>query len=125
MPSYLTRQFPIRRQLPCRPPHLKRYLSGTDELLFLTMNPRDLPEVVTDLLIEMHEVRSELNAINGRLDRLEGQMVLIREENSHNTDRLIDAFSRSRAPLITRLLDHDDQLKNHEGRLNTLKNPSA
>ena len=82
------------------------------------MNPRDLPEVVSELIIEMHEVRSELWAVNGRLDRLEGQMVLMREENSQNTDRLIDAFSRSTAPLI-------DWALNHEQRLKTLKKPSA
>lgn len=89
------------------------------------MNPRDLPEVVADLIIEMHEVRSELRAINGRLDRLENRMEgveselkLMREENRQNTDRLIDAFSRSMAPPIDRVL-------NHGQRLNTLKNPSA
>ena len=89
------------------------------------MNPRDLPEVVSELIIEMHEVRSELRAINGRLDRLdnrmegvESELKLMREENRQNTDRLIEAFSRSMAPLIDRVLNHD-------GRLNTLENPTA
>ncbi len=89
------------------------------------MNPRDLPEVVAELIIEMHEVRSELKAINGRLDRLEHRMEgvetelkLMREENRQNTDRLIDAFSQSMAPLIDRVLSH-------EKRLNTLENPTA
>lgn len=94
------------------------------------MNPRDLPEVVADLIIEMHEVRSELRAVNGRLDRLERRMEgvetevrllrqdmgLMREENRQNTDRLIDAFSRSMAPLIERVLTHDE-------RLNSLEDP--
>ncbi len=63
------------------------------------MNPRDLPEVVAELIIEMHEVRSELNGLNGRVDRLERTVEegfrLMREENRQNTDRLIEAFSRS------------------------------
>lgn len=91
------------------------------------MNPRDLPEVVAELIIEMHEVRSELNGLNGRVDRLERRIESLehtveegfrelREENRQNTDRLIDAFSRSMAPLIDRVLSH-------EQRLNNLENP--
>ncbi|MGI4870572.1 MAG: hypothetical protein ACRYFX_05265 [Janthinobacterium lividum] len=92
------------------------------------MNPRDLPEVVAELIIEMHEVRSELNAINGRLDRMgdridrleqtvEQGLRQMRAENRENTDRLIDAFGRSMEPLIHRILDY-------ETRLGHLENPS-
>ena len=63
---------------------------------------RDLPEVVSEFIIEMHEVRSERKYINGRLDRLEcrtegveTEIKLVREENRQNTDRLLDAFSHS------------------------------
>jgi predicted nuclease with TOPRIM domain len=87
------------------------------------MNPRDLPEVVSELIIEMHEVRSELKGLNGRVDRLERRMEgvetevrLMREENRQNTDRLIDAFGKSMAPLIDRVLAH-------ESRLGKLENP--
>ena len=94
---------------------------------------RDLPEVVSELIIEMHEVRSELTAINGRLDRLndrvdrleqtlergfQGLRQEFRDETRHNTDRLIEAFGRSMEPLINRVLDHDT-------RLNRLENPQA
>ena len=84
---------------------------------------RDLPEVVSELIIEMHEVRSELKSINGRLDRLDRRMEsveteikLLREDNRQNTDRLIEAFGRSMEPLINRVLSHDE-------RLNGLENP--
>jgi len=84
---------------------------------------RDLPEVVSELIIEMHEVRSELKSINGRLDQLDRRMEgveteikLLREDNRQNTDRLIDAFSRSMAPLIDRVLTHEE-------RINRLENP--
>ncbi len=81
---------------------------------------RDLPEVVSELIIEMHEVRSELNALNGRVDRLERTVEeglrLVREESRQNTDRLIEAFGRSMEPLINRILDH-------EQRLTKLENP--
>ncbi len=80
------------------------------------MTPRDLPEVVSELIIEMHEVRSELNALNGRVDRLEQTVEeglrLVREENRQNTDRLIESFSRSMAPLIDRVLNHETRLNN-------------
>ncbi|MGI4734331.1 MAG: hypothetical protein ACRYG7_04045 [Janthinobacterium lividum] len=82
---------------------------------------------MSELIIEMHEVRAELNALNGRIDRLdqrveslehtmEAGFKSLREENRQNTDRLIDAFSRSMAPLIERVLTHDE-------RLNRLENP--
>jgi hypothetical protein len=83
------------------------------------MNPRDLPEVVAELIIEMHEVRSELNALNGRVDRLERTVEeglrLVREESRQNTDRLIEAFGRSMEPLINRMLDHEQRLTKLEG----------
>ena len=82
------------------------------------MNPRDLPEVVAELVIEMHEVRSELNALNGRVDRLEHTVEeglrLVREESRQNTDRLIEAFGRSMEPLINRVLNHEQRLTNLE-----------
>ena len=97
------------------------------------MNPRDLPEVVSDLIIEMHEVRSELTALNGRVDRLEqalqtGLLQLgqrFEDSMQHNTNRLIEAFSRSTGQHLTYLDKHDQQLKNHKQRLNTLENPTA
>ncbi|NML65745.1 hypothetical protein HHL22_11060 [Hymenobacter sp. RP-2-7] len=98
------------------------------------MNPRDLPEVVSELIIEMHEVRSELNALNGRVDRLErvvenGFRELreeqrgMREEIQALPDRIGAAVFKSLEPFLNRLLDHDDQLKNQEGRLNNLEKP--
>lgn len=86
---------------------------------------RDLPEVVSELTIEMHEVRSELSGINGRLDRsgrrmegIEADIKLLREDNRQNTNRLIDAFSRSMELLSNRALGHGT-------RLNNLENPQA
>ena len=79
---------------------------------------RDLPEVVSEFIIEMHEVRSELNALNGRVDRLERtveeSLRLVREESRQNTDRLIEAFGRSMEPLINPMLDHEQRLTNLE-----------
>lgn len=96
------------------------------------MNPRDLPEVVADLIIEMHEVQSELRAVNGRLDRLEqtmGQVVAeqrgMREEIQALPDRIGAAMFKSLEPFLNRLLDHGDQLKNHESRLGRLETPQA
>lgn len=103
------------------------------------MNPRDLPEVVAELIIEMHEVRSELKALNGRVDRLESIMVQVveqqrgmreeqrgmREEIQALPDRIGAAMFKSMEPFLNRLLAHDDQLKNHDSRLGRLENPSA
>jgi hypothetical protein len=78
--------------------------------MLLTPN-RDLPEVVSELSIEMPEMRSELSAPSGRVDQLqrtvEERFRLKREEIRQNTDRLIDAFLRNMAPLIERVLTHE------------------
>jgi hypothetical protein len=81
--------------------------------MLLTPN-RDLPEVVSELSIEMHEIRSELDAPNGRVDQLqrtvEEEFRLMRNEIRQNTDRLIDVFLRNMAPLIERVLTHEERL---------------
>ncbi len=91
------------------------------------MNPRDLPEVVAELIIEMHEVRSELNALNGRVDRLERTVEegfkALREEIRESSRATVDGIVKGFEPFLNRLLDHDDQVKNHEQRLAKLENP--
>jgi len=96
------------------------------------MNPRDLPEVVAELISETHEVRSELQGLNGRVDRLEHTMVQVleeqrglREDMQAMPDRIGMAVIKSLEPFLNRLLDHDDQLKGHEQRINNLENPQA
>ena len=107
------------------------------------MNPRDLPEVVAELIIEMHEVRSEINALNGRVDRLEQTVVTgfreLREEQRGMREeqrgmrkdiqalpaQIGAAVFQALAPYLDKILDHNDQLKNHEQRLGTLEDPSA
>ncbi|GEM_PF-6409162 len=65
------------------------------------MNPRDLPEVVAELIIEMHEVRSELKAINGRLDRLEGTMEqVVREQRGMCQDTRYKICKRYPSKLV-------------------------
>lgn len=102
------------------------------------MNPRDIPEVVAELIYEMHGVRSEPKAVNSRLDRLEettGQMVAeqrgrreeqrgTREEVHPLPDRIGAAMFKPLEPFLNRLLTHDDQLKSRDARLGRLKNPS-
>ena len=65
----------------------------------------------------MHEVRSELQGLNVRVDQVERRMEgmeteaqLVREENRQNTYRLIDAFGKSMAPLIDRLLTREQRI---------------
>jgi seryl-tRNA(Sec) selenium transferase len=65
----------------------------------------------------MHEVRSELQGFNVRVDQVERRMEgteievrLVREENRQNTYRLIDAFGKSMALLIDRLLTREQRI---------------
>ncbi|MGI4759720.1 MAG: hypothetical protein ACRYF0_03375 [Janthinobacterium lividum] len=90
------------------------------------MNPRDLPEVVAELIIEMHEVRSELSALNGRVDRLEQTVAegfkSLREEIRESSRTTVDGITRGFEPFLNRLLEHDDQVRQQEGRLKSLEN---
>ncbi|RZK31801.1 MAG: hypothetical protein EOO57_15825 [Hymenobacter sp.] len=85
------------------------------------MNPRDLPEVVSELIIEMHEVRSELRGLRDEMQAMRG----LREDMQAMPERIGMAVIKSLEPFLNRLLDHDDQLKNHEQRLGRLENPQA
>ena len=83
------------------------------------MNPRDLPEVVSELIIEMREVRSELRGLRDEMQAMRG----LREDMQAMPERIGSAVIKSLEPFLNRLLDHDDQLKNHESRLGRLENP--
>ena len=74
------------------------------------MNPRDLPEVVAELIIEMHEVRSELKEVRTEIRAM-------REDLQAMPERIGAATIRELEPFLNRLLEHDDQLRKHEGRL--------
>ena len=65
----------------------------------------------------------EMQQMNNRITRLEDAMHEVRDEVRSSTNRLIDALTKNTAVMIERLISHDDQLKNHNGRLSQLKNP--
>jgi hypothetical protein len=44
------------------------------------------------------------------MEGMETEVQLVREENRQNTYRLIDAFSKSMAPLIDRLLTREQRI---------------
>jgi hypothetical protein len=87
------------------------------------MNPRDLLEVVAESIIEIHEVRSELQGLNDPIDRLEQTMVQrgLREDMQAMPARISMAVTKSLELFPNHLLDLDGQLKGHENRLGRLK----
>jgi DNA topoisomerase VI subunit A len=95
------------------------------------MNPRDLPEVVAELIIEMHEVQAELRGLRqemqaelrGLREDMQLEQRVLRQEMQVMPDRIGMAVIKSLEPFLIRLLDHDDQLRNHENRLGKLENP--
>jgi hypothetical protein len=82
-----------------------------------TLN-RNLPEVVSELIIEMHEVRSVPSVLNGLVDWLEQtvkkEFEQFRNEMRQHTDRFINTFSRTMKLLINRVLDYETRLSNFE-----------
>jgi hypothetical protein len=91
------------------------------------MNPRDLPEVGAELIIEMHEVRSELNALNGRVGRLEQTVAQgfksLRKEIREGSRATVEGITRGFEPFLNCLPEHDDQLRKHKMRLKRLESP--
>jgi ubiquinone biosynthesis protein UbiJ len=89
------------------------------------MNPRDLPEVVSGLIREMHEVHSKQKRLNGRLNRLEkveSAVKLMRTELKENSRSIVESTTRGLEPCLNSLLKHDDHLRTHAGRLNNIEN---
>ena len=80
------------------------------------MNPRDLPEVVAELSIEMHEVRAELKEVRTEIRAM-------REDLQAMPKRIGTATTRALEPFLNRLLEQNDQLRKHDGRLTNLENP--
>lgn len=97
------------------------------------MNPRDLPEVVAELIIEMHEVQTELRGLRedmqkelrGLREDTQAEQRGLREDMQAMPDRIGMAVIKSLEPFLNRLLEHDDQVKNHEQHLGRLENPQA
>ena len=87
------------------------------------MHPRDLPEVVAELIIEMHEVRSELKEVRTELKEVRTELKGVRDDLQAMPERIGTATIRALKPFLNRLLEHDDQLRNHAGRLNNLETP--
>ncbi|GAB3579359.1 hypothetical protein [Hymenobacter daeguensis] len=97
---------------------------------------QDLPLVVSEILIEMHELRGdikelqkvtvhlshsveklevEMREVKGAINSLAGSMKMMMEENRHNTEMMIDAFREQGSRTQSRL-------DGHEGRINKLEN---
>jgi hypothetical protein len=101
------------------------------------MNPRDLPEVGAELIIEMPEVRAEPKAITGGLDRLAGTTEqVVQEQRGMRQDmpgmrqdmqvlpgHIGTATVQALAPFLNRSLEHDNQLRKQAARLNNLESP--
>jgi hypothetical protein len=64
------------------------------------MNPRDLPEAVAELIIERHEVRSELRGMRQDLQAM--------------PEQIGTATIRALEPFFNRQLKHGDQPTNHQ-----------
>jgi hypothetical protein len=78
-----------------------------------------MPEVVSELIMEMHEVRAELRALREDIQAMHG----LREDMQAMPERIGTAVIKSLEPFLNRLLDHGDQLRSHESRLNNLEKP--
>ncbi len=77
------------------------------------MNPRDVPEVVAELIMEMHEVRSELQALNGRLDRMDGRL--------ESMDGRLESMDGQLAGANNRLDRMDGRLEGANNRLDRVE----
>ncbi len=96
------------------------------------MNQRDIPEIVAELIYEMHEVRTEIKEMKTEITEMKTdikevktEITGMREDLRAMPDQIGMSVMRALAPYLNKILDHDDQLRKHEGRLNTLENPTA
>lgn len=94
---------------------------------------QDLPLIVSEILIEMHEMKSEIHDMSTRLTGVEKavnrmaelmltqqqetnrKLTLMLESNKSNTEMLIEAFREQGVRT-------NERLNEHEGRLGKLEN---
>ncbi|WP_375419022.1 hypothetical protein [uncultured Hymenobacter sp.] len=87
------------------------------------MDNKDLPLVMAEMLIEMQQLNTRVTRLEDAMVGVQGEISSLRIEARENTDRLIDALTKNTGVMIERLMRHDDQLRDHDGRLSNLENP--
>lgn len=80
------------------------------------MGNKNLPQVMSEKLIETQQMIT-------RITRLGDARHEVRDEVRASTDRLIDALTKNTGVMMERLMRHDNQLRDHDGRLSSLENP--
>ena len=88
------------------------------------MDNKDLPLVMAEMLIEMKQMNTRVTRLEDAMHEVRDEISNSRTEARENTDRLIDVLTKNTAVMIERLIRHDDQLRNHDGRLSQLENPA-
>ena len=95
---------------------------------------RDLPLIVSEILIEMHEMKGEIHKMSERLTGVEKavnrmaellsvqqqetnrKLTLMMEGNKSNTEMLIEAFRGEGLRTRSRLDDHEDRISALENK---------
>ncbi len=78
---------------------------------------------MAEMLIEMQQLNTRVTRLEDAMVGVQGEISSLRIEARENTDRLIDALTKNTGVMIERLMRHDDQLRDHDGRLSNLENP--
>jgi hypothetical protein len=95
---------------------------------------KDLPLIVSEILIEMHEMKDEIHGMSERLTGVEkavnrmAELMLVQQQetnrkldlmlegNKSNTQMLIEAFSREATTTHSRLDDHESRIGKLENK---------
>ena len=72
---------------------------------------KDLPLIVSEILIEMQQMRQEMQQDRAENSRL---MLLLMEENRKNTQQMLQVFNRGFDMLHTRIDQVDERLERVE-----------
>jgi hypothetical protein len=72
---------------------------------------KDLPLIVSEILIEMQQIRQEMQRDRNENSRL---MLLLMDENRKNTEQLLQVFNRGFDMLHTRIDQVDERLERVE-----------
>lgn len=86
------------------------------------MDNEDLPSVMAERLMEMQQLNTRVTRLEDAIPGVQGAISSLRTEARENTDRLIDAPTKNTGVMSERPMRHDDQLRDHDGRLSSLEN---
>ena len=72
---------------------------------------KDLPEVVAEILIELHHLRGDIKEIRTDLKEVQSELIQQREDHKQHMEGMISTFNTGFTAVIDKLISIDSEMK--------------